>query len=144
MKREPRPLAISLALAAVLGVTSAACGFRTDVRPPESTAPVIPGVVRVERDENGVVVHWKRAENSADGKKLYDLASFVVERQRPGEESWERISTVDVADQDKIRRRHDFSWRDTSAGSEKVSYRVLAVDKDGEEGPPTAPAVAPP
>ncbi|HXC52974.1 MAG TPA: hypothetical protein VN634_18960 [Candidatus Limnocylindrales bacterium] len=143
MRTRRRPLAIALALAAILGMGGSACGYRTAVRPPEDTAPVIPGTATVERDGDVAVVHWKRAEKSADGKKLYDLASFIVERQRDGDESWERIATVDVADQDKIRRRHDFSWRDTSAGSGVVRYRVIAVGEDGEEGPPTPPAAAP-
>ena len=97
---------------------------------------MIPGIVRVERDADVAVIRWKRAEHSADGTKLYDLAAFVVERRREGEDAWERIATVDVADQDKIRRRHDFSWRDTTAGGGPVAYRVIAVDEDGEEGPP--------
>jgi hypothetical protein len=127
-------------------MTSAACGLRTPVRPPDETAPIIPGVVEAVRDGTVVVVRWNRAEHSADGHKLDDLAAFVVERKRgdqeQGEDLWERIARVDVADQEKYRRRHDFSWRDTTAGDGPVSYRVLAVDDDGQEGPATAAASA--
>ena len=131
---------VFMVLVALAG--SSACGYRTAVRPPEDTAPVIPGEATAERDGTVVVVRWKRAEHSADGRKLDDLAAFIVERRRDGEENWERIASVDVADQDKIRRRRDFSWRDTMAGPGPVRYRVMAVGDDGEEGPPTPEVIA--
>lgn len=132
------------ALAVVLAIagTLAACGLRTSVRPPEHTAPIVPGTVTATRDGTVTVVHWKRAERSADGQRLEDLTAFVVERKRQGEESWQRVATIDVVDQEKIRRRHDFSWRDSEGGSTGASYRVLAVCSDGQEGPPTEPAIA--
>jgi predicted small lipoprotein YifL len=132
-----RALAIVLALAGSL----AACGLRTPVRPPEKTAPVIPGVVTATRDGTVTVVRWKRADFSADGEHLDDLTGFVIERKRSGEEVWQRVGTVDVVDQEKIRRRRDFSWRDRE-GDGAGTYRVLAVCSDGQEGPPTEPALA--
>ena len=133
-----RAMTVMLALAA----TIAACGLRTPVRPPERTAPVIPGEVTAIREDGETVVRWKRAEHSADGQDLHDLAEFVVERKRDGEETWQRVATIDVVDQEKIRRRRDFSWHDTDAAGTGTSYRVLAVCADGQEGPPTQPAVA--
>ena len=124
------------ALALALGATFAACGLRTPPRPPEDTAPVIPGVVSAEREGKLVVVRWKRAERSADAMRLDDLAAFVVDRKRDGEQQWQRVGTVDVVDQEKIRRRREFAWRDAEAGSAAVSYRVRAVCADGQEGPP--------
>jgi hypothetical protein len=127
---------------ATLAMSGSACGYRTAVRPPEDTAPVIPGTAEAVRDNGAVVVRWHRAERSADGLRVDDLAAFVVERQRAGEESWERIAMVDVADQDRIRKRRNFSFRDTVAGPQPVSYRVLAVTAEGQEGPPTPAALA--
>lgn len=131
-----RALAVVLALAG----TIAACGLRTPVRPPERTAPIIPGEVTAIRDADATVVRWKRAEKSADGQDLHDLTAFVVERKRDGEETWERVATIDVVDQEKIRRRREFSWRDADAtdatDATDASYRVLAVCSDGQEGPP--------
>lgn len=123
----------------VFVVTAAAgCGLRTPVRPPEDTAPVIPGTVSVTPDEGVTVVRWKRADRSADGMRLDDLTLFIVERRRRGEEGWERVASVDVVDQEKIRRRRDFSWRDTESGD--FEYRVIPVLADGQEGPATEPA----
>jgi len=121
-----------------LAIVIAACGLRTPVRPPEDTAPVIPGAVSAARDESGaVVVRWNRAEQSADGLRLEDLASFAIERKPPGDAAWQRIGTIDVVDQEKIRRRRDFSYRDSTAGAGDAWYRVIAVTADGHEGPPT-------
>ena len=131
-----RAIAVVLALAAAL----AGCGLRTPVRPPEDTAPVIPGVVTAARDGAVTVVRWKRAERSADGECLDDLTAFVVERKRVGEDVWQRVGTIDVVDQEKIRRRNNFSWRDAEAVGDGTSYRVLAVCADGQEGPPTEAA----
>jgi len=125
----------AVAAALALASTMAACGLRTAVRPPEDTAPVIPGVVTATRDGGVTVVRWKRAERSTDGERLWDLTAFVVERKRDGEDLWQRVATIDVVDQEKIRRRGDFSWRDDQTGN--ASYRVLAVCADGQEGPPT-------
>lgn len=121
---------------------TASCGLRTPVRPVEDTAPVIPGVVQATREDGVVAVRWNRAERSADGQGLDDLAAFVVERKREGSDTWERVATIDVVDQEKIRRRREFTWRDDDAGGAPASYRVRAVCADGQEGPATAPATA--
>jgi hypothetical protein len=138
-------LCIGRAALVILCVLSS-CGLRTPVRPPEDTAPIVPGLPTVTREDGTVVVRWKRADHSSDGARLEDLAAFVVERQRGSEEIWERVATVDVIDQEKIRRRRDFSYRDAEAGEGSVSYRVHAVCADGQEGPPTpaVPATVPP
>lgn len=128
-------------VAAAIALAVAACGYRTAVRPPEATAPVIPGAVTLERKEGEAVVHWKRAERSADGVRLDDLVAFAVERRRAGDEAWQRIAKIDVVDQEKIRRRKDFSYRDREAGDPVPAYRVIAICADGQEGPP-ADAVA--
>jgi len=77
-----------------------------------------------------------------DGKRLDDLAAFVVERRREGSDTWESVATIDVIDQEKVRRRRDFTWRDAEAGAAPVSYRVRAVCADGQQGPATAPVTA--
>lgn len=123
-------------VAIVLAGFVTACGLRTAVRPPEDTAPVVSGEVTAVRDKGIVLVRWKRAERSVDGQRVEDLSTFLVERRRADEEFWQHVATIDVVDQEKIRRRGDFSWRDTEAASGKVSYRVRAVCADGQEGAP--------
>jgi predicted small lipoprotein YifL len=132
----------SLAVALVLSIAVAACGLRTPVRPPEDTAPVIPGTPTVTREADFTVVRWKRAVRSADDLRLDDLASFVVERKKSGTDAWEPVGTIDVVDQEKIRRRTSFSWRDADASASDASYRVIAVTADGQQGPPNEAVVA--
>lgn len=142
MKRALRRTLGGVAIVAACAVLGTACGLRTPVRPPEDTAPVIPGEVQLAVGSDGVTVRWHRAEKSADGQGLDDLSAFAVERRRAGEEGWQRVAKVDVVDQDKIRRRKDFSWTDTAAGSPPPSYRVIAICADGEEGPPNEAVAA--
>jgi predicted small lipoprotein YifL len=113
-----------------------ACGLRTPVRPPEETAPVIPGTPTVTREAEATVVRWKRAIRSADDMRLDDLASFVIERRSSLSDAWTPVGTIDVVDQEKIRRRGSFAWRDTDASAANASYRVIAVTADGQQGPP--------
>lgn len=124
------------ALLVAITVVVAACGLRTPVRPPEDTAPVIPGTPTVAREADSTVVRWKRAIRSADDMRLDDLASFVVERRSSESDAWTPVGTIDVVDQEKIRRRNSFAWRDTDASAAGASYRVIAVTADGQQGPP--------
>lgn len=135
--RAIRTCAVALATC----VLFAACGLRTPVRPPEDTAPVIPGTPTVTHESNATVVRWKRAERSTDGERLTDLAAFAVERKK-GDGAWERVGTVSVVDQEKIRRRNSFTWRDSDVPA-GATYRVIAVTADGEEGPPNEAVEAP-
>jgi hypothetical protein len=140
--RERPARAIAAVLLVALTLAAAGCGLRTAVRPPEDTAPIIPGKVEAVRESDGVAVHWDRADHSADGERLTDLTSFIVERKRGGDGAWERVATLSVVDQDKIRRKKEFTFHDRESGSGPVSYRVIAVCSDGQEGPPAGPAEA--
>jgi hypothetical protein len=133
------PLAVVLALS----IAAVACGLRTPVRPPEDTAPVIPGTPTVTREADVTIVRWKRAVRSADDMRLDDLTAFVVERKKSGSDAWEPVATIDVVDQEKIRRRNSFSWRDTDASAGDASYRVIAVTADGQQGPANEATLAP-
>jgi hypothetical protein len=136
--RLPGRRRMHVVLAAAIAITlgSAACGLRTPVRPPEDTAPIVPGTPTATREADVTVVRWKRAVRSADGARLEDLVAFAVERKKAGEETWERVATIDVVDQEKIRRRGSFNWRDADASAAAASYRVIAVTAEGQEGPP--------
>lgn len=117
---------------------AAACGLRTPPHPIEDTAPIVGGNVEATLEDGAVVLRWPRAERSANGERLYDLTAFIVERSRAGA-PFERIATIDVVDQEKIRRRSRFEYRDGNPGRGPLAYRVLAVTAEGQEGPPTPP-----
>lgn len=119
-----------------LSLVPVGCGLRTAPQPIEDTAPIVGGNVDATIKDGAVVLRWPRADRSANGQRLYDLSAFIVERSRAGG-SFERIATIDVVDQEKIRRRNKFEYRDETPGTGPLAYRVLAVTADGQEGPPT-------
>lgn len=116
------------------------CGLKTPPRPPEATAPVVPGQLRVKVAADGVRVVWSRSKNSADGLPLDDLAGFVVERRDPGSDVWEAKTKIDVTDNNRLRKADKFSWIDRSQPATGSSYRVFAVNADGQAGAPGAEA----
>jgi hypothetical protein len=128
------------AAALLLGAALAACGFRTDPRPPEDTSPVIARTPEVQLTDAGDVrVRWRRATESVDGKRLTDLAGFHVERSADGGE-FATVATIDIIDRQKLRQREKFSWVDAAAPGGELRYRVRAFLADGQVGAPTAAA----
>ena len=127
--------ALRIAIAALLAL-SAACGVRTDPRPPEDTAARPPDKFRVKTVEGGVELRWERVTKSMDGGKLYDLASFHVER-RTGGAHFETIAKIPVTDTDRIRTQQVFQYLDAAPPAGTLEYRVRAVAADGEHGVPT-------
>ena len=120
----------------------AACGVKTDPRPPQDTAAVIPATPTVTATDAGPEIAWPRAARSADGRSLYDLAGFVVERiDRAGAVS--TVTTVDVEDTDRIRKQKRFAVVDAAAPSSITHYRVRAFTADGQQGVVTDWVLAP-
>jgi hypothetical protein len=134
--------AARLALIAASLALAAACGVRTDPRPPEDTAARAPDGFRVKTVESGVELRWERTTKAMDGERLYDLASFVVERRSDGG-PFQTIATIPVTDTDRVRTQRVFRYVDAApaAGSE---YRIRAVTADGERGVPTETVAASP
>ena len=117
-------------------VLAAACGVRTDPRPPEDTAAHPPDGFRVKAVTGGVELRWERTTRAMDGDRLYDLASFVVERRSDGG-AFETIATIPVTDTDRLRTQKVFHFTDDAPGAGTPEYRVRAVAADGERGVPT-------
>jgi hypothetical protein len=121
-------------IAAALAVV-AACGVRTEPRPPEDTAARAPDGFRVKTVESGVELRWERTTKAMDGERLYDLASFVVERRSDGG-AFQTIATIPVTDTDRVRTQRVFRYVDDEPVPAS-EYRVRAVTADGERGVPT-------
>jgi hypothetical protein len=122
--------------AAVLVVAllaSPACGVRTDPRPPEDTAARAPADFEAKVTGTTVELRWERPTKTADGRRLYDLASFAVER-RTGDAPFETIASISVTDSDRLRTQRVFEFVDEAPPPGQVEYRVRAVTADGEPG----------
>jgi hypothetical protein len=121
----------------VLATAIASCGYKTNPRPPEDTAPVVPGELALAATAEGVRVVWNRAEKNAAGEGLYDLAGFLVERSPAAGDTWITVTRIPVTDNARFRRAEKFSWVDPSAGTGAWLYRVRAFTADQVVGPPT-------
>jgi len=126
----------SAAVLVALLALAAACGVRTDPRPPEDTAARPPDGFRVKAVTGGVELRWERTTRAMDGDHLYDLASFVVERRTDGG-AFQTIATIPVTDTDRLRTQKVFHFVGDAPGAGTPEYRVRAVAADGERGVPT-------
>jgi hypothetical protein len=126
----------SLLLLAVLACDASACGVRTEPRPPEDTAARAPADFEARFLTGAVQLRWERSTKTVDGRRLYDLESFVVER-RTGDGPFEAIATIPVTDTDRLRAQRTFEIVDRAPPPGPVEYRVRAVTADGEAGVPS-------
>jgi hypothetical protein len=129
--------ALPFALAALLLVAAPACGVRTDPRPPEDTAARAPEDFQARIMEGKVELTWERTTKTVDGRRLYDLERFDVERRSAGGEL-ETLAEIPVTDTDRLRTQQVFEYIDHSPPAGAVEYRVRAVAADGEKGVPSA------
>ena len=137
MRTAPHPPALGFLLTAALAAC-AACGYKTDPRPPEDTAAVLPAAIETRTHDGAVVVAWHRPTQSADGRALYDLAGFLVERDEG--DGFELAGTIEVDDLEQVRPRSSFSFTDPSPPAGRLRYRVRPYTADGQKGVASLPA----
>jgi len=125
--------------AALVFLVVAGCGVRTAPRAPEDTAAAAPDEIQARSTPRGVTITWSRPTKTVDRSRLYDLATFVVERS-VDDGAFVPIATIDVTDQDRIRPQQSFRYVDDAVPPGTVQYRVRAVTEDGEPGIATEPA----
>jgi len=85
----------------------------------------------IENDE--VRLRWIRPQHSVDGRDLYDLAGFVIERSNNDGE-FEVLAEVAVDDRNRVRPQNTFKWRDLDPIEGRRFYRVRAFTEDGQTG----------
>ncbi len=120
-------------LTALLLAAVVSCGIRTDPRPPEATMPERPANFSALIENDEVRLRWSRPTESTDGRDLYDLAGFVIERGDDGEE-FAVIAEVPVNDRNRVRPQNIFKWRDLDPVAGRSFYRVRAFTRDGQTG----------
>lgn len=125
-------------LAAVL-LALAACGIRTDPRPPEDTMARAPTNLTAVRKETTVVVEWRSPGNSVDGKRLIDLARFVVER-RAGDDPFATVGETAADTGHRLRPIRQYTYVDEAPLSGDAEYRIVPYTADGQRGVPSEPA----
>ncbi len=132
-----RRLRLLLAAFITGGALAGACGRKTPVRPPEFVAPAAITALRADNAATAIRLTWKRPGATADGGKLFDLASFVVERAVGGA-AFAVVGNVPVTDRDRLRQQRSFQFsdQDVNAG-ESYRYRVHSLTLDGYQSAPS-------
>jgi len=121
---------------AIVAVALAACGVRTDPRPPEDTMAQQPAGFLVTIEKGEVRLVWERPTESEDGHTLDDLVGFRIERAVDGA-PFEQLSEIPVGDRERVRTQRRFKWRDLTPVAGHASYRVRAYAADGQAGTPS-------
>ena len=86
-----------------------------------------------------VVVEWRSPGNSVDGKRLVDLARFVVER-RAGDEPFVTVGETAADTMHRLRPIRQYTYVDETPLSGDAEYRVVSYTADGQRGVPSEPA----
>jgi hypothetical protein len=125
-----------------------ACGIRTDPRPPEDTMARAATSLTAVRKGATVVVEWRSPGESVDGKRLIDLARFVVER-RAADEPFATVGETAADTTHRLRPIRQYTYVDQAPLGDDAEYRVVSYTADGQRGVPsetarvTTPAAAP-
>jgi hypothetical protein len=125
-----------LLAAAVLAL--AACGIRTDPRPPEDTMARAPTHLSAVREGSKVIVEWRSPGESVDGERLFDLARFVVER-RGATERFAEIGETAADTTHRLRPIRQYAYTDETPIGDYAEYRVVPYTADGQRGVPSLP-----
>ena len=120
----------SAATALVLLTALAACGRKTEPRPPELVAPRPVAELSLTSRPDGVALRWSRPTEYVDGSAMEDLAGFVVERTPDG--VFVEIARVPVTDRGRFQKAKRFEYLDRNvAPGGTYHYRIVAFTSDG-------------
>ena len=122
-----------LPLVLLLAAALLACGRKGPLRPPEDAAPQTIADLGATNVAEGIQLSWSRPLSYADGSRMTDLGSFIVERAIDTEPSvaFRRLTVLEVSDRDRFRQMKHFQYvdRDTSAGT-AYQYRLVSSTLD--------------
>ncbi len=132
--------ATRVALLTLATLTLAACGRKTDVKPPQFVAPRTVTEVSLTTQADGIDVGWSRPTEYVDGSTMEDLAGFVVERSR-NNEAFRELARVTVTDRGRFQKAKRFEYLDKALTEDTTyHYRVVAYTTDGYYGTPSGAA----
>lgn len=136
---------VGAALLAAALLALPACGIRTAPRPPEDTMARAPTKLTAVREGSGeaakVQLEWRSPGESVDGKRLIDLARFVIER-RTGDAQFSAIGEVLADTGHRLRPIRQYTYTDDNPLDGDAEYRIVPYTADGQRGIPSDPAPA--
>jgi hypothetical protein len=137
-----RPGIATLVALALAGGLPAACGNKTQVRPPQLIQPRPPTSLGAHSSREGVTLTWRRPVTYTGGGRMNDLGGFDIERgaAEGGPEDFVHVGTLTLDDQERFRQERAIEWTDTSAVvGEGYRYRVISFTLDGYHSVPAGP-----
>ncbi len=124
----------------LLVLALAACGRKTDVKPPQLVAPRMVTAVSLTTRTDGIEIGWARPTEYVDGTTMEDLGGFVVERSR-NNEAFRELTRVAVTDRGRFQKAKRFQYVDQAVTLETTyHYRIVAFTTDGYYGTPSGVA----
>ena len=117
----------------------ASCGKKGPPIPPEATAPSPVSYFSAAGTVEGVRLSWTVPDTDASGKRLRDLAGFVVARnefEQGKRKRFQELLVIDIDADDEeqlLRKQYDVLDRDVKPGS-RYEYVVYPYNDDGVEG----------
>lgn len=129
-------------LVAALLAGACACGHKSRPLAPELVRPEAPGDVVAASAPDGIRLTWRRPERYTGGKRMNDLARFVIERA-PGEgaaPAFAAVGEVELDDRGRFRQERRITWTDAGvAVGQLYVYRITAVTLDDYRSTPGGP-----
>jgi hypothetical protein len=129
-------------LLVVLVAGTLACGHKTRPLAPELVRPEAPSDIVAASIPEGIRLTWKRPEHYTGGKRMNDLAGFVVERA-PGEgaaPAFARVGDIQLDDRGRFRQERRITWTDTGVTPGQLYvYRITSVTLDRDSSDPGGP-----
>lgn len=125
-------------VALFVSLTFAACGVKSQPKPPEDVRPEAITDLRAEQAVDGVKLSWSRPERySGSGGRMRDLGSFVVLRAE-GDGQLQRVAELLVTDRERFQVQKIFTYVDSGAElGRSYRYEVIAMTTDGYRSDPS-------
>jgi len=123
----------SLPLVLLLAVSLLACGRVAPPRSPEDMAPQTISDLSATNVAEGIQLSWSRPLTYADGTRMTDLGSFIVECAVGTEPhvAFHRLAVLEVSDRDRFRQVKHFQYVDRDTNAETTyQYRLVSSTLD--------------
>jgi len=128
-------------LVAGVGALLVACGQKTPPVAPELVRPRAPSALTATATAEGIRLVWHRPETYTGGKRMRDLARFLIERASgEGAPGFVRVGELELDDRLRFRQERRLEWIDHDATpGQSYLYRVTSVTLDGDRSKPAGP-----
>ncbi|MCX8071417.1 MAG: hypothetical protein N3C12_03040 [Candidatus Binatia bacterium] len=122
------------ALLALFFLLTGGCARRAPLRAPEEIRPAPVRDLQVRQLNGEVELSWSRPQKSEAGRRLEEIAAFIIERQCLGlqETTFSAFTTVATGERGRFRKVGSYRYRHAlDPASLPCRYRVVSKTYDG-------------